>query len=157
MPRAPPLKADDRPGGSLVAGAWRVHVNRGTEQAILRDLEYFVARELEQQDGYAGIDPRLSIAIARRTIAAHQARRVIPTRARYRVLPTAPVAFESAHETYLEMITLKRASAALAPPRDVTVAILDSTFDPQHLAPGVEVASCTSSRERAFRSFHITA
>src|SRR5256885_4915920 len=52
---------DDNREASLVAGAWRVDVNRGTEQAVLLDLEYFVARELEQKGGYGGIDPQLSV------------------------------------------------------------------------------------------------
>jgi hypothetical protein len=120
-----------------VAGAWRVEVNRGTEQAVLLDLEYFVARELERKGGYAGIDPQLSVAIARRTVAAHQARRVIPTRARYRAIPSAPVTFEAAHDTYVSMIT--RDQFAAAPRRGVTVAILDSAFDHEHLAAGVNV------------------
>ena len=121
--------------GALVTRAWSVDVNRGTEQALLRDLEYSAALALEREGGYAGVDPRLSVAIARRTIAAHQARRVIPAHARP-AIPSAQVELQPLHDTYVNMITRER---VVRPRRGVTVAILDSAVNPNHVVQGVRV------------------
>jgi hypothetical protein len=114
-----------RRGGPLV-GAWKVEVARGSEQAILRELEYRVARALEQAGGYEGIDPRLSLAVARTAMAAHQARRV--RLSSQDLLPSAPIDLKEHHEKYRSMV-----ATGPEPTTAVSVAILDSAVQPEHL------------------------
>ncbi len=124
--------ADGRP---LVTAAWRVHVRGGMERAVLDDLNHFVALALERDGGYASIDPHLSMAVARRTLAAHQARRVILTHACAETMRSGKVKFEPAmHATYLGMISNDHAGR-----RPVTVAMLDAAVEPADLADGVDV------------------
>jgi hypothetical protein len=106
------------------------------EQAILFDLEHFVARVLEREGGYRGVDPHLSMEIARRSIAAHKARRVVEAGYVRETVGSGPVVFNLPdHERYLSMISA--ANPAVRPMRPVTVAILDSAFDLQDADKGV--------------------
>jgi hypothetical protein len=119
----------------LVTAAWRVHVHRGMERAVLHDLFHFVARAMEHEGGYEGIDPHLSMAIARRTLAAHQARRVILTSPDAETLRSGKVRFQDdIHKGYIRMIANGRTGK-----RPVTVAMLDTKVEPTHLATGVNV------------------
>jgi hypothetical protein len=122
----------------LVTAAWRVHVHRGLEGALLHDLNHFVALALERDGGYVGIDPLLSMAVARRTLAAHRARRVILASGRAETLRSGKVAFQKeTHAEYLGMISSGQASGRPVSP--VTVAMLDAAVKPADLADGVDV------------------
>ncbi|MGX7677729.1 S8/S53 family peptidase [Jatrophihabitans sp. DSM 45814] len=123
------------PGGeqdrtSPIVGAWLVNVARGSEQPVLRELEYRVALALETAGGYQGIDTRLSLAAARHAMAAHQSRRV--RLAAQAMVPSAAIAFTPMHERYRELI-----ATGAEPSRPVSVAILDSAVNLGHLPPEV--------------------
>lgn len=119
-PGRPDESRKERRVGARVARVWSVQVHAGGEQAILRELEYRVARALEIDGDYTGLPAELSLWLARRTIAAHQVRAVEPTASTPRA--SAPP-FENLHSSY------KKAMGLCPPAREpdvVSVAMLDA-------------------------------
>lgn len=129
----------------IVLDAWEAAVHPGMERSVLFDLEHFVAQMLEGAGGYDGIDPHLSIDIARRSISANQARGVSPTMYMTpATMPSSKVHFnEPVHDRYVAMMT--QAIYPRPMTRSITVAMLDSAVHPPDLADRVE-----ASIERGF-------
>ena len=122
------LRAARAPRG-LRLRAWSVAVPRGTEEALLRELEHRVSEALEKEGGYRGIDRKLSIQATRRLMTAHQARRLRPS-----ADPSSagPIAFTSTHDDYRRML-----GSGPSPSYEVGVAVIDTNVDPNDLPEGL--------------------
>jgi hypothetical protein len=126
-----------------LAGAWEVRVARGSERAVLLELELRVSDGLAREAGYLGIDSRLSRLVARRAMTAHQARRVRVSSALTPFAPAEATLNDSArvslnnsiHSQYLQLLGVPRPTAVPSP--GVTVAVLDSAINRDHLLEGV--------------------
>ena len=93
---------------------------------MLRELEYRIATVLERKGGYENVNLSLSLAVARSTFAAHQARRV---RLEGSTLQRSmPVVLQPLHEEYRKLLC-----KGPEPTRSVHVAMLDSNVSLDHL------------------------
>jgi hypothetical protein len=127
-----------------VAAAWLVHVRPGTEQAVLREIEYRVASEMAERGGYAGLGHRCLLAVGRAAIAATPVRRLLPSA---KLTFPGPVEFvPEVHNAYKEMLRL-----GPTPKREVRVAVLDTNIQvenlPPHVRPRVQIVAGTESLE----------
>lgn len=119
-----------------IAAAWRVRVRSGTEQAVLREIEYRVGTEMARLGGYERIGRRNLLAVGRAAIAANQARRVC---AAAKAEPPGIVAFvPDIHEKYRELLSLSG-----SPTRRVQVLVLDSAVQIDDLPESLRGHVCT--------------
>jgi hypothetical protein len=109
-----------------VLGSWALCVPRGSERAIVLELELAVAARLERAGNYEGIDKRLSLLFAKSAISANQARRVRPSGNGFD--PSAPVTFTPVHDDYIRLLAAEAQVSG-----GVDVAIFDTAVNPMHL------------------------
>lgn len=110
-----------RSAGPALAASYHVLVPPGSEQAVLREIEYGVAWEMARKGGYTAIGTSALLRVGRVAIAANQVR---CGRLQLRLEPPGPVSWDSMlHHDYTTLLGLRPEAAQR---REVKVAILDT-------------------------------